>query len=81
MCLSLAAGLPAAGMAQVFRTGQQVYATPTGASNGWYSGCIVQDGRNNRSYQVQWTAEPFESVAGIDTHGVRPSWLRSSTRN
>jgi hypothetical protein len=39
--------------AQSFTTGQTVYATPSGASNGWYSGCVVKDGRSNRSYQVE----------------------------
>ncbi|MDB5672770.1 MAG: hypothetical protein JWO25_3729, partial [Alphaproteobacteria bacterium] len=39
--------------AQGFTSGQSVYATPSGASNGWYSGCVVQDGRSNNSYQVE----------------------------
>lgn len=39
--------------AQSFETGQSVYATPSGASNGWYSGCIVGAGRSNNSYQVE----------------------------
>jgi hypothetical protein len=44
---------PAAGFAQSFTTGQTVYASPSGATNGWYSGCIVKDGRSNNSYQVE----------------------------
>jgi hypothetical protein len=39
--------------AQSFRSGQNVYATPSGASNNWYSGCVVKDGRSNNSYQVE----------------------------
>ena len=50
-------------LAQKFSTGQTVYATPSGAINGWFSGCVIGNGRNNRSYQVdcgsemQWVSE------------------------
>lgn len=38
--------------AQTYTTGQVVYATPSGASNDWHSGCTVGTGRSNNSYQV-----------------------------
>lgn len=40
-------------LAETFTTGQVVFASPSGASNNWYSGCIVGSGRSNRSYQVE----------------------------
>jgi hypothetical protein len=47
-CVFSAAGLHA----EAFTTGQVVYASPTGASNDWHSGCTVAEGRSNNSYQV-----------------------------
>ena len=38
--------------AQSYATGQVVYATPSGASNDWHSGCTIGSGRSNSSYQV-----------------------------
>jgi hypothetical protein len=39
--------------AQTYATGQAVFASPSGAINDWYSGCIVKEGRSNDSYQVE----------------------------
>jgi len=46
-------GLSAAAQDQTYVTGQSVFASPSGASNDWYSGCIVGAGRSNSSYQVE----------------------------
>jgi hypothetical protein len=48
----LLGALSAAG-AQSYTTGQKVFANPSGASNNWYSGCVVGAGRSNNSYQVE----------------------------
>jgi hypothetical protein len=45
--------LAGAADAQTYTTGQHVFATPSGASNNWYSGCVVGAGRSNSSYQVE----------------------------
>ncbi|MDB5432367.1 MAG: hypothetical protein JWP35_3483 [Caulobacter sp.] len=57
--VSMAFFLAGAAWAQEYATGQSVYASPSGAVNDWYSGCIVGAGRSNSSYQVECAGETY----------------------
>jgi hypothetical protein len=73
LILSLASSLPVVSQAQGFQTGQQVYATPSGATNDWYSGCVVQDGRSNSSYQVKCAGTTYWiTAANISVTAPQP---------